>query len=338
MAEIIPFYMIPYGLGALIYAPLVKKVKPKIIMLFSFIVFTIFSVVCGATDSVEQLAWSRALSGIAAASVIPLALIIIPELAEKEFRGRLVGIFFSSTFVASLAGVALSSVIDWRWAFYLPAIMGLIAAMLIFFLFPGSIKRQEAINVNYINLISKPEIFRIFLFIFLVSMVYHATYNWLGVYLDKVYNLSQFEISLLITAIALSGALGQILGGFISDKKGRLKACSFGLTLLAVSVMLLFGRFPLWMITLIFIAFGIGWTINHNSLATILTDFSDDYRAGVASLNSSVRFISGGIGVSLSSIFMQWNFSFTFLIFGMILLGLSVVSPRFIPQETRGIK
>lgn len=332
-AEIIPYYMIPYGLGALIYAPLVKAVKPKIIMLFSFIVFTIFSMVCGATSSLEQLAWARVLTGIAAASVIPLALIIIPQLAEKEFHGRMVGAFFSSTFVASLVGVALSSVIGWRWLFYIPAILGLIATFFIFFNFPADIKKLENISVNYLKLLYKPEIFRIFLFIFLVSMIYHGTYNWLGVYLDKAYYLSQAKISMLLTAIGISGAFGQILGGFISDKKGRLKACTFGLMILAVSVMLLYAKFPLWILTLIFVAFGIGWTINHNSLATILTDFPDESRPAVASLNSSVRFVSGGLGVSLSSLFVRLDFGFTFLIFGLLLLILSVFSPKFINQE-----
>ncbi len=333
VGEIIPFYMIPYGLGALIYAPLVKVVKPKTIMVFSFILFTIFSVVCGATSSLEQLAWSRVITGIAAASVIPLALVLIPRLSEKEFHGRLVGVFFSSTFVASLVGVALSSVIGWRWIFYLPAILGLITALVTFFLFPDDIEKQENISINYLKLLRKPEIFNIFLFIFIVSMIYHGTYNWLGVYLDKVYNLSQARISMLLTAIGISGVFGQIIGGFISDKKGRLKACSLGLMILAVTVMLLFAKFPLWVLFLIFLAFGIGWTVNHNSLVTILTDFPDESRPAVASLNSSVRFISGGLGVSLSSLLVRMDFGLTFLFFGLLLLALSVFSPKFITTE-----
>jgi predicted MFS family arabinose efflux permease len=330
VAEIIPFYMIPYGLGALIYAPLVRVVKPKIIMLSSFIVFTIFSLICAATNSLELLAWARAFTGIAAASVIPLSLIIIAELGEKEIRGRMVGVFFSTTFIASIAGVALSSVVGWRFLFYLPAILGLVTTLLIFLLFPDEIKQQRNIKVNYINVISKPEIFKIFFFIFLISMIYHATFNWLGVYLDKVYNLSQFKISMFITAIGISGAFGQILGGFLSDKKGRIRACNLGLMILAVTIMLLYVKFPLWFLAVVFIAFGIGWTINHNSLATILTDFPDEYRASVASLNSSVRFISGGLGASLGGMFFQYNFGYTFLAFGILLLVLSVYSYRFI--------
>lgn len=325
--------MIPYGLTALIYAPLVKFLKPKIIILFSFVLFTIFSVISGATNSFKLLICSRVMVGIAAASVIPLALTIIPEFVEKEMRGRLVGIFFSSTFIASIAGVALSAVINWRWIFYLPAILGLITTFLIFFLFPDDMENQGEIKINYLNLIFKSDIFKIFLFIFLVSMIYHSTYNWLGVYLNKVYRLTQFQISMFVMAIGVSGAFGQVLGGFISDKKGRLKACVFGLTVLAVSTVLLSVKFPLWVLSLIFVAFGIGWTINHNSLATILTDFSDEYRAGVASLNSSVRFISGGLGVYLSGLFFKNGFGFTFLVLGILLLALSVFSSRFISVE-----
>lgn len=334
VVEIIPYYMVPYGLAALICAPLIRVIKPKIIMVFCFAVFAVFSLISGATNSLEQLAWARALTGIAAASVMPLSLIIIAELAEREVRGRLVGIFFSCSFISSIAGVALSSIIDWRWIFYLTAILGLAMMLLTLFLFPDDFKKQKKAKVNYLNLILEPKILKIFLFIFLVSMIYHAAYNWLGVYLDRVYNLNQLKISLFITTVGVSGAFGQILGGFISDKKGRLKACAFGLLVLAASIMLLYGKFPLWILALIFVGFGIGWTINHNSLVTILTDLPNEYRPGVASLNSSVRFVSGGLGVSLGGIFLQHDFGYTFLIFGILLLVLSIFCPRFIQIDT----
>jgi hypothetical protein len=78
----------------------------------------------------------------------------------------------------------------------------------------------------------------------------------------------------------------------------------------------------------------LGWTINHSALSTILTDFPEKIRSEVASLNSSIRFISGGIGTSLSAIFMSKNFSLTFLSYGIMLLIMSLTTTKIL-QETR---
>lgn len=334
VARIIPFYMIPYGLGALIYAPLVKIFRPKPIKIFSLSFFTIFCLFCGSAYSLNIILFSRIFMGLAAAAVIPLALIIIGQAYPKEVRGRMVGVFFSVTFVASLFGVFFSGIMDWRWLFFIPAILGLVTTGLVLFLFPDNMERITGFETNYLTTLLKKDILKIFVFIFLVSMLYHSVYNWLGVYLERGYNLNQLHISLLLTLIGLSGAFGQVLGGFITDKKGRMKSCHLGLIILAISVMLLSVRFPVWWLVLIFISFGIGWTINHNSLATILTDFPDKYRPEVSSLNSAVRFISGGIGVALSGLFIEKNFGFTYLAFGIILLVLSVFIQYFVNEAT----
>jgi len=325
--------MIPYGLGALIYAPLIKIFRPKPIKIVTLFLFTAFSLLCGAAYSLNILLLSRILMGLAAASVIPLSLIIIGQIAEKQVRGRMVGTFFSSTFVASICGVFLSGILDWRWLFFIPAFLGLVTTGLVFFLFPDGMEKSKGLETNYLNLLLKKEVFRIFIFIFLLSMFYHATYNWLGVYLEKFYSLRQLQISGLLTLIGLSGAFGQVAGGFVSDKKGRMTSCYFGLILLAVSVMLLAAKFPVWMLILIFIGFGVGWTMNHNSLATILTDFPDRYRPEVSSLNSAVRFVSGGVGVAVSGLFIAKNFSLTYLGFGIMLLALSVFIPYFVKEQ-----
>src|SRR5439155_1724255 len=67
----------------------------------------------------------------------------------------------------------------------------------------------------------------------------------------------------------------------------------------------------------------IGWTISHNSISTVLTDFPEDERPMLASLNSSLRFVSGGIGFWVSSFIVQKSFSLNFLVIGVLILIIS---------------
>ena len=94
IAKIISFYMIPYGIAALIYAPLVKRYPLKAIKAVSLFIFALASLIGGLSNSAGQLFLSRIFAGIAASATTPIALILIGELAPKETRGRMVGGFF----------------------------------------------------------------------------------------------------------------------------------------------------------------------------------------------------------------------------------------------------
>ena len=74
------------------------------------------------------------------------------------------------------------------------------------------------------------------------------------------------------------------------------------------------------------VIWGVGWTFNHAGLSTLLTDLPKEYLNEAASLNSSVRFISGGLGVALGGLIMQQSFVLGFTVFGLSLIGLLFLS------------
>ena len=86
-------------------------------------------------------------------------------------------------------------------------------------------------------------------------------------------------------------------------------------------------------VALVLFMASIGWTIAHNGISTVLTDFPDTYRSELAGLNSAVRFFSGGIGFYLSSGFMQTNLPLTFFVIGCLLLSQVLFIHKIIPQS-----
>lgn len=79
---------------------------------------------------------------------------------------------------------------------------------------------------------------------------------------------------------------------------------------------------PIFILALLMVIWGLGWTFNHAGLSTLLTDLPKEFLNEAASLNSSVRFLSGGLGVFLGGILMQRSFNLEFIIFGICLLVL----------------
>ena len=96
--------MIPYGLGALLYAPLTRYLTYRFVLIAAMAVYAVASLIIGLSDSLNHLLIAQLTSGITAASSTPLSLMIIGEFFDKEVRGRLVGIYFGCSFDASKRG------------------------------------------------------------------------------------------------------------------------------------------------------------------------------------------------------------------------------------------
>lgn len=322
ISKIVPFYMIPYGLGALLYAPLTRFFSYRKILAAAMGVYAVSSLICGFSRSLETILMAQIGAGIAAASSTPLSLMIIGDFFDREIRGRLVGAYFGCSFLASTVGMFFMGLVHWRWLFFIPVVLSVITLLAFGFLNSDLLKRKHTAHINYLRAWVDKDIRRVFLFIFAMSFFYHAIHKWYGIYLNREYHLDKLAVSWILIFVALTGLLGQQIGGYLSDKKGRLKACQAGMLALSAGSILLAGHYPVVILLLILSLIAIGWTVTHNSVSTTLTDFPDNDRPIIASLNSSVRFVSGGLGFSLSKFFVERSFSWTFLGIGLLMLML----------------
>lgn len=322
VAHIIPHYLWAYGLGALIYAPLTRWFSIKRLLIAALLVFSITSLYCGITKSLNVLLIANIINGCAAASVVPLGLLTIGKHFDAEFRGRAVGLFFSSSFISALLGVLASGTIHWSFLFIIPSILGSISILIILLSNIPQISMPDGRVISYVKALVDRDVLRIFTFIFLMSFLYHGVYKWYGVYLDREYHFSQAMTSSLIFVTSVSGAFGQNFGGVMTDFKGRFFSVELGLGVLGVSTILLAGHYHVFYVAVILAMISAGWTVGHNGVSTVLTDFPDKYRAEMASLNSSVRFLSGGLGFYLSSFLIQKSFSLNFFVIGIMILAL----------------
>ena len=326
VGKIVWFYMLPYGVSALFYGPLVRAFDAKKVELFCLFLFSCANILAALAQNISVLFTARVLMGVFGASVIPLGLILIGEHIEPKKHGEYVGLFFGATFVASLLGLLLSGLIHWRLIFLLPGIAGLILMLVMCFGLPSFKQDATGFRVNYGRALKNKKVLIVFIYIFMVSLFYHGVQQWLAVYFSKNLALTQFYISVLIMLTSLSGVFGEVVGGKLSDSLGRVRTINTGVILMAVSVSLLMLQSPLLILALWMILWGVGWTFNHAGLSTLLTDLPKEYLNEAASLNSSVRFISGGLGVALGGLVMQQSFVLGFTVFGVGLISLLFLS------------
>ena len=333
ISRVMPAYMIPYGIGALIYAPLTRFFSYRVILAIPLVFYSLSSYLCFSASSLDVLLAGRVIMGFSGASIIPLALILIGKMFERGVRGRMVGLLFSTSFISSIVGITLSGLAHWRWLFGIPALGALGTAIGILAIRSKFLSGSHGYSVHYVNALKSSSIRKIFILIFFMSGLYHGVHKWFGLFLDQEYGLTQTCISLVFIGLSLSASFGQILGGFLADKKGRNMAVFSGFILLTAATLLLIGKYPLVFLFGILSLISAGWTIAHNGVSTILTDFPDQFRPEIASLNSSVRFLAGGIGVYLTSFFVKTSFHNTFFVIGLMLGVLLFISGQLLPLE-----
>ena len=322
VGKIIWIYMMTYGLAAFLYGPLVRKFDARRIELICVSLFSFANLLVALSGNITTLFLGRFFMGLFGASVIPLGLILIGKHKQKEDRGKYIGVFFGFTFIASLLGLFLSGLIYWRWIFLIPAILGFILWGIMYYKLPSFKEDVTGFKFNYLKAFRDREVVKVLVYIFMISLIYHAIQQWLGVYFSTQLGLNQFAISMLITLTSLSGIFGEFVGGVLSDGIGRNRTVNLGIILMTVGVFSLSFKLPLFALAMIMVIWGLGWTFNHAGLATMLTDLPRDFLNEAASLNSGVRFISGGIGVSIGGLIMSQSFSLGFLVFGFVLLFL----------------
>jgi len=97
--------------------------------------FLLGSALCGVAQTFTQLIIFRAIQGLGAGGVMPVAITITGDIYKLEERGRIQGLFSAVWALASLTGPLVGGLItdalSWRWIFYLNVPFGLVSAWML---------------------------------------------------------------------------------------------------------------------------------------------------------------------------------------------------------------
>ncbi len=122
------------ALGAFTFGPLADRFGRRLPLIFSCILFAIFSIATIFVTSFSQLLVMRTITGIGLGGAVPTCLAIVAEYAPKRIRGLAVTAMFSSFplggFIGGMAASYLISTYGWQSVFLLggslPVVIGLV--------------------------------------------------------------------------------------------------------------------------------------------------------------------------------------------------------------------
>src|SRR3954465_4206700 len=116
-------YLLAYAVPLLITGRLGDRFGPKRIYLIGLVVFTLASLGCGLSGTLELLIIARAVQGLGAALMTPQTMAVITRTFPPANRGAAMGLWGATAGVATLVGPLVGGLLvdgfGWEWIFFI---------------------------------------------------------------------------------------------------------------------------------------------------------------------------------------------------------------------------
>ncbi|GAA1977994.1 DHA2 family efflux MFS transporter permease subunit [Microbacterium pumilum] len=134
-------YLLAYAVPLLITGRLGDRFGPKRIYLIGLVVFTLASLGCGLSGTLELLIIARAVQGLGAALMTPQTMAVITRTFPPANRGAAMGLWGATAGVATLVGPLVGGLLvdgfGWQWIFFINIPVGIVAFVLAWILVPN---------------------------------------------------------------------------------------------------------------------------------------------------------------------------------------------------------
>lgn len=347
---LITAYMIPFGIFQIIFGPLADRFGKKRVIMTAMIFFTAATGLCALGSSLTNLAIFRGLTGIFAASVMPISLALIGDVFPIKERQGAIGTFMGISFLGqglSMAiGGTIAYLVNWRGVFSVYALFSLIPVLLLaknYKYLPSDKHPESKIFAPYGKLLSTSKSLFTYIIVLLEGIFIVGSFSFVGSYIAKIYDFNFMVIGLIMTAFGIMTVIGGRVSGKIAAKIGGKKILTLGLTLSVVADLIIFLYGSILPLLILGVAMlGLGFIFTHSTLLTRATEFAQNARGAAMSLVAFFFMGGGGIGTAIGGkIIAATSLNNLYLVYGIgllltLLLSFVLIRDRVVePDETK---
>jgi len=238
------------SLLGIFFGPLGDQVGYKLMILIGMSCLTIGMLAAGILPFYSVIVVAMFLAGLGKTIVDPAIQAYVGQKVPYHRRGLAIGIMEFSWAGATLVGIPLMGVLieklNWHTPFLVIGLLSLCFVVVIAIFFPkdqktaskGNSQQRETLDF-WKQILGNRAAVGVLLFALFIATANDAIFVVYGAWLEGSFNLSIIALGISTTIIGIAEVLGDSLTAFLSDKIGLKKSTFSGLTILAISFMLL---------------------------------------------------------------------------------------------------
>ena len=226
-------FAVVYSFAGLPLARLADRGSPRRVLVASLVIWSLATAVTGWAQSFIQLILCRVGVAASEAGSMPAAHALIARTFPTSRRAAIVAVFSLGVPVGSTLGLALggwiNDVANWRTAFFIIGLPGLLIAAGAMVVLPAPRQRMMAAHADtpsFAQSIRRLLAFRSFRHLAAASSLFACGSYGLNVFapafLTRTHDLSTVEAGVGVgLAFGIGGGIGTFAGGLLGDKLGR---------------------------------------------------------------------------------------------------------------------
>ena len=304
-------FSLTVAIGSPILVTFLGNIPPKRLILLSLALFIASNLLAAAAMNFGILLAARVFAACGVAIYTPVAAGLVVGFAPAETRGRALGLLGTGMTSSIVLGVPLGILIGtqfgWRFTFVFVSILALIALIGILVLVPEVAQSHEMSLSARLAFLRRPSLLVMLCNAVIWMIGGYTLYSYLGLILRNVTHLNSITASAVFLWFGLTSIIGNILGGYGTDRWGGTRTLAIGIIgggcgLLLIS---LFSTSPLG----IAIALGIwalaGWMLGAPQQHRLIGEAPQAIGV-LLSLNGSAIYLGIGIGAAFGGLMLNY--------------------------------
>ncbi|WP_425075233.1 MFS transporter [Psychroserpens sp. S379A] len=303
---LVSLYAVGVAIGAPVLTALTSQIARKRLLIAIMLLFIIGNGLAAIAPSFILLILARILTGFAHGVFFSIGSTIAASLVPEDKRASAISIMFAGLTVAIVTGVPLGTYIGqnfgWRATFIGVAILGIIGAVASYFLVPASIKSSKPLRI--IDQLKVLKNRSILLVLSITALGYggtFVTFTYLAPLLEEVTGFSANMTSILLLVYGIAIALGNVIGGKVSNKKpGKALMVMFALQAIVLLILYFTASSQIWSVVTLFFM-GILAFSNVPALQLYVVKMSEKYLPGTEDVSSALNIAAFNVGIAIGA-------------------------------------
>ena len=340
---VVSVFSLSYGIGQLPGGWLADRIGPRILITIGICGVALVGFLIGLSQTYVMLIALLVVMGLAGGGYHPSAAPIISASAEPKNRGRALGFHFiggsGSYFLAPLIAAAVAATWGWRGSFIGLAVPTMIFGIIFYMLLGRRAKMsktQQTITGHHDEALSSPGYLRrlvpfMILTTFTAAVTY-STISFIPLYMVDHFGASEGTAAAFISIIYFAGLWASPLGGYLSDRLGRVPVLLVVCLITGPVIYLLnLVSYSLGIGTLLLIVGIVAYIRRPVSEAYIIDQAPERHRSTVYGIYYFAGMEAGGILTPVMGYFIdRFGFYSSFTIAGIAVVAMTLICSVFL--------